>query len=70
MSLRSYNKKRDFSKTLEPVGKRVRSKKRLRYLIQYHEARKKHYDLRLEYNGVYISFAVPKVLLLILKIRD
>ena len=60
MSLRSYNKKRDFSKTLEPVGKRVHSKKRLRYLIQYHEARKKHYDLRLEYNGVYISFAVPK----------
>ena len=60
MSLRSYNKKRDFSKTLEPIGKKVHSKKMLRYLIQYHKARKKHYDLRLEYNGVYISFAVPK----------
>lgn len=60
-NLKKYNKKRNFNKTTEPVGK-VESKKnkKLKYVIQHHLARRDHYDLRLEWKGVYISFAVPK----------
>ena len=58
--LKVYNKKRDFSKTSEPIGKVGKKSKRLRFCIQHHIARKDHYDLRLEYDGVLISFAVPK----------
>ncbi len=60
MSLKDYNKKRDFNKTKEPIGKKSKSHKRLKYVIQHHIATKDHYDLRLEFNGVYKSFAVPK----------
>ena len=61
MSLSKYNKKRDFNKTKEPKGKKInKSSKKLKFVIQHHLARRDHYDLRLEYNGVYISFAVPK----------
>lgn len=55
-----YNKKRDFNKTSEPKGKKEGSKKKLRFVVQYHLARKDHYDLRLEWNGVMKSWAVPK----------
>lgn len=60
-NLKKYNSKRNFSKTNEPKGivKRKESKK-LKFVIQHHIARKDHYDLRLEYKGVYVSFAVPK----------
>lgn len=59
--LKTYNKKRNFNKTTEPVGKKVTSKfKNLKFVIQYHRATTKHYDFRLEYNGVLLSFAVPK----------
>lgn len=60
MGLAKYNKKRDFDKTSEPVGKVKKSGKRLKYVIQHHYSRREHYDLRLEYKGVYVSFAVPK----------
>ncbi|MBR6779221.1 MAG: non-homologous end-joining DNA ligase [Clostridia bacterium] len=61
MALKEYNKKRDFTKTNEPKGKTTTSKnKALRFVIQYHQARAKHYDFRLEYNGVLLSWAVPK----------
>lgn len=61
MGLERYNKKRDFSKTIEPKGKVERSKtKDLIFVIQYHRATKNHYDFRLEYNGILLSFAVPK----------
>lgn len=60
MSLKDYNKKRNFNKTKEPVGKKSISHKKLKFVIQHHLATKDHYDLRLEYNGVYKSFAVPK----------
>lgn len=60
-NLKEYNEKRDFKKTSEPKGKKESSnKKKLKYVIQHHLARKDHYDLRLEWNGVYVSFAIPK----------
>jgi len=60
-SLKKYNDKRNFTKTKEPVGKiKKSSNKKLKFVIQHHLARKDHYDLRLEYDGVYVSFAVPK----------
>ncbi|MCX4253685.1 MAG: non-homologous end-joining DNA ligase [Bacilli bacterium] len=58
--LSKYNQKRDFKKTSEPIGKSVKSKKKLHFCVQHHAARKDHYDLRLELNGVLISWAVPK----------
>jgi bifunctional non-homologous end joining protein LigD len=61
MSLKTYNKKRDFKITPEPKGKTERTKKSsLRYLIQKHDASRLHYDFRLELNGVLLSWAVPK----------
>ncbi len=59
MKLEKYNKKRDFSKTKEPKGK-INSSKQSRFVIQYHKAQTKHYDFRLEYEGVLLSWAVPK----------
>ena len=59
-SLKEYNKKRNFSKTKEPIGKKKGSSKRLKFVVQHHIATKDHYDLRLEYKGVYVSFAIPK----------
>lgn len=59
-NLKSYNDKRDFKKTKEPVGKKSHSKKRLRFVVQHHMARREHYDLRLELDGVLKSWAVPK----------
>ena len=59
--LKEYNAKRDFNKTSEPKGKVKKStSKSLRFVIQYHRATTNHYDFRLEYNGVLVSFAVPK----------
>lgn len=60
MALSEYNKKRNFDKTLEPRGKRGKSNKKLRFVVQHHIARKDHYDLRLEWDGVLKSWAVPK----------
>lgn len=58
MSLKEYNKKRDFTKTNEPSGKKNSGSGR--FVVQYHKARADHYDFRLEYNGVLLSWAVPK----------
>lgn len=62
MSLKEYRKKRDFKKTNEPKGKtKAETKKNaLRFVIQYHQSRTKHYDFRLEHQGVLLSWAVPK----------
>jgi len=58
--LTSYNQKRNFSKTKEPKGRKEVSKKKLRFVVQHHLARKDHFDLRLEWDGVLKSWAVPK----------
>lgn len=61
MGLEEYRKKRDFGKTGEPEGKDEEvSKDKPIYVIQLHQARHLHYDLRLEHGGVLKSWAVPK----------
>ena len=59
-SLKLYNNKRNFKKTTEPIGKKRKSNKKLKFCVQHHLARKDHYDFRLEYNGVLLSWAIPK----------
>ena len=59
--LSTYRSKRDFMKTAEPSGKSpVKASKRLRYVIQKHAARRLHFDLRLELDGVFKSWAVTR----------
>jgi bifunctional non-homologous end joining protein LigD len=59
--LAKYQAKRDFSKTAEPSGNaQVRTSKGLRFVIQKHAASHLHYDLRLELDGVFKSWAVTK----------
>lgn len=59
-TLKEYNQKRNFEKTKEPKGKKETSKKKLRFVVQHHQARKDHYDFRLELKGTLKSWAVPK----------
>src|SRR5712691_4032993 len=63
MGLKKYKAKRDFAKTVEPKGgkplpKRVKGASR--FVIQKHDARRLHYDFRLEMEGVLKSWAIPK----------
>ena len=58
--LSTYKKKRDFSKTPEPGPKRAKAAKKLRFVVQKHDATRLHYDTRLEVGGVMKSWAVPK----------
>lgn len=58
-NLEKYNEKRDFQSTKEPKGKK-RKKSEKRFSIQKHDATNLHYDLRLEYDGVLKSWAIPK----------
>jgi len=61
--LEEYRTKRDFDVTSEPKGVRRRTpsaRPRLSYVIQKHDASRLHYDFRLEWNGVLLSWAVPK----------
>ncbi|MBU8819911.1 ATP-dependent DNA ligase [Mycolicibacterium goodii] len=59
--LTTYRSMRDASKTPEPVPKEIPATgNNDRFVIQEHHARRLHYDLRLERDGVLVSFAVPK----------
>jgi bifunctional non-homologous end joining protein LigD len=61
MPLDEYRRKRDFTKSPEPPPKVPRKKAGERFFcVQKHLASHLHYDLRLEHNGVLLSWAVPK----------
>src|SRR5688500_8997529 len=58
--LQRYADKRDFKVTSEPKATRAKSRKQLSFVLQKHWASRLHYDVRLELDGVYLSWAVPK----------
>ena len=57
--LAEYRKKRDPKKTPEPFGDKKRGEAPT-FVVQRHDARRLHYDFRLERNGALASWAVPK----------
>jgi bifunctional non-homologous end joining protein LigD len=59
LDIQTYNRKRDFSKTREPRGRKLKGKGDS-FVVQKHEARRLHWDFRLELDGVLKSWAVPK----------
>jgi bifunctional non-homologous end joining protein LigD len=59
-ALGEYNAKRDFADTPEPAGQDGRAGRGARFVVQEHHARSLHWDLRLERDGVLVSWAVPK----------
>jgi bifunctional non-homologous end joining protein LigD len=62
MGLKEYKRKRDFARTAEPRGKPRPKQVRgaCRFVIQKHDARRLHYDFRLQMEGVLKSWALPK----------
>ena len=59
--LTTYQAKRDFRQTQEPSGQAsVKPSTRRRFVIQKHDATRLHYDLRLELDGVFKSWAVTR----------
>jgi bifunctional non-homologous end joining protein LigD len=64
MANSEYNRKRNFAVTSEPQESKSRGRKKaahaLQYVIQKHDARRLHYDFRLELAGTLKSWAVPK----------
>jgi bifunctional non-homologous end joining protein LigD len=60
-SLATYQSKRDFEVTAEPSGDvDAPVAQRARFVIQKHAASRLHYDLRLEHDGVFLSWAVTR----------
>ena len=64
--LKTYRKKRDFSKSKEPRGSDVTLAKgkilnnKTHFVVQLHNARQLHFDFRLFIGGVLVSWAIPK----------
>jgi bifunctional non-homologous end joining protein LigD len=58
-TLRDYRRKRDPKATPEPFGSKKRGKEPI-FVVQRHDARRLHYDFRLEREGALASWAVPK----------
>src|SRR5438445_6972882 len=59
-NLSEYKRKRDPKETPEPFGGKSRKSKQPIFVVQRHDARRLHYDFRLERNGALASWAVPK----------
>jgi bifunctional non-homologous end joining protein LigD len=59
LDIDTYNRKRDFSKTREPKGRKLKGKGDS-FVVQKHDASRLHWDFRLELDGVLKSWAVPK----------
>lgn len=60
MALETYHSKRNFEATPEPRGSRRKSKGGNSFVVQKHDARRLHYDFRLEKDGVLLSWAVTR----------
>jgi len=60
VSLGEYRKKRDPKRTPEPFSRGDRSSLQPIFVVQRHDARRLHYDFRLELRGALASWAVPK----------
>ncbi|MEU9386671.1 DNA polymerase ligase N-terminal domain-containing protein [Streptomyces sp. NPDC048279] len=58
--LRAYRDRRDFGRTREPSGRAGPDGGRPRFVVQIHDARRMHFDFRLEADGVLKSWSVPK----------
>ena len=59
LDIETYNRKRDFAKTKEPKGRKLKGKGDS-FVVQKHDASRLHWDFRLELDGVLKSWAVPK----------
>jgi bifunctional non-homologous end joining protein LigD len=59
LDIDTYNRKRDFTKTAEPKGRKLKGRGD-RFVVQKHDASRLHWDFRLELDGVLKSWAVPK----------
>jgi len=59
LDIATYNRKRDFTKTKEPKGRKLKGAGDS-FVVQKHEASRLHWDFRLELDGVLKSWAVPK----------
>lgn len=58
-ALKAYRRKRNFSATPEPRAQKA-AKEGHSFVVQEHHARSHHFDLRLEMDGILVSWAVPK----------
>ncbi|MFI5977604.1 DNA polymerase ligase N-terminal domain-containing protein [Streptomyces sp. NPDC051452] len=59
--LRTYRGKRDFERTREPSGQAAREDgDRPRFVVQIHDARRMHFDFRLQVGDVLRSWSIPK----------
>src|SRR3954451_20078670 len=57
--LREYERKRDFKSSPEPAAGSAETADLPRFVIQEHSATRLHWDLRLEHDGVLLSWAIP-----------